>query len=66
MFCSTYGAGKLRISRETSTKTNFINHCLTFTSRIISQGGNVNTGFKALSKTFFRYFETFSESFQHL
>ena len=63
MFYSTYGAGKLRISRVTSTKTNFINHCLTLISRIINQGGNVNTSFKTLFKTFFRHFETFTESF---
>ena len=66
MFYSTYGVGKLRISRVTSTKTNFINHCLTLTSRIINQGGNVNTSFKTLSKTFLDILKLLVSPFQHL
>ena len=66
MFYSTYGVGKLRISRVTSTKTNFINHCLTLTSRIINQGGNVNTSFKTLSKIFLDILKLLESPFQHL
>ena len=66
MFYSTYGVGKLRISRVTSTKTNFINHCLTLTSRIINQGGNVNTSFKTLSKIFLDILKLLVSPFQHL
>ena len=66
MFYSTYGVGKLRISRVTSTKTNFINHCLTLTSRIINQGGNANTNFKTLSKIFLDILKLLVSPFQHL
>ena len=62
IFYSAYRAGILMISRVTATKTDFINHCFTHISRMISQGGNIKSISMALPKTF-RNFETFSNIF---
>ena len=53
----------LRIGGVTSTKTIFINDCLTLVSRMINKEGNVNTISKTLSKRFSRYIQTFSKLF---
>ena len=58
MFYGAYGAEISRMIGITSTKTNFINPCSTLISRMINQGGNVNTTSKTLSEIFGRHFET--------
>ena len=63
MFYGVYGAEISRIIGITSTKTNFINPCSTLISRMINQGGNVNTTSKTLSEIFGRHFETSKKVF---
>ena len=43
IFHLPYGTGVLRNVRETSIKTNFINHYSTLIFRMINQGGNDDT-----------------------
>ena len=57
MFYSTYGTGKLRIARVTSTKNNLMNHCLILIYRIINQD---------LSKTFLYILKLLVSFLQHL
>ena len=63
IFYVAYGVKILRTARVTSTKNNFINHYSTLISRMINQGGNLNTITRTLSKVFGRKFEIFSRFF---
>ena len=60
MFYAAYGAEILRIARLKSTKTVFISYRSVVISRMINQGGNVNTISNTLSEKFCRYFDNFS------
>ena len=63
IFYAVYGAENLKINRVTSTKANLKNYYSALFSRMVNQGGNVNTIFNNLSKAFCRNFETFSRLF---
>ena len=63
IFYAVYGAENLKINRVTSTKTNLKNYCSALISRMVNQGGNVNTISNNLTKAFRRHFENFSRLF---